>query len=294
MKKAKRFSDDFTTIVLLSLLIFFVLESGDPAAAQVVLKPLTTGTVEKEMNHSRYMRFTHFPNSSSWWTTLTSTYRTTYRAFTPLVRAKDTTLTYWTSCKQYTGTAVNRNNIHQGIIEFDVVNTVNGAPFPLPEMTTYNWTAKLVEINCTYGENRLAELYNLRDIHENGIVDVSDYDGYDSMVAQGYYFDDIDITEILRHDLFGAGYGNTTSGFLLRRPGSEKRFDYDSPRIEISGDFFPTPTLPPTNTPPPLPTSTPTATPIYTPTMTPTATPAATATSIPASEPAVRLILSQA
>jgi len=124
-------------------------------------------------------------------------------------------------------------------------------------MTPSNWTAKIDSIILNYrhdaGQDMAMEIYDLDDDKENGNVDIYDYDSYREQITTlsgETTFNDIDITDVLRRDLFGEGAGDLTSGFLFLESGGAWHINHELPRISINLHTpTPPPTLPPTVTP---------------------------------------------
>ena len=180
----------------------------------------------------------------------------------------------------------------RGVIEFDIQNTISGAPFPGSELTSFNWSAslnRLVVINVSGGDGYAlgGDLIDMADWSQDGMLTSNDRNERQYITrlfdvapppAQRY---SIDVTDVLRHDLFGSD-PSPTSGFILRPSGSMHFMDArvrwkNEPQISV---YMPrrtpthTPTAAPgqpTNTPqPPTATLPPSWTP--SPTLTPTCT----------------------
>ncbi len=187
----------------------------------------------------------------------------------------------------------------KGIIELDADQTQDGGVFPTQWMTTYNWTAQLNGLAITAvaysGYNYSLFLHNLDDPFEDAVLTTTEYMGYidpsfhtlfNIIPPPGTVYDNIDVTELLRHDLFGAGSGDETTGFVMRmnEPRNRKNsrtdrsvhFNRSLPHIVVNVPPTPTPT--PTNTPTNTATRTPTNTATRTPTNTATNTPTHTQT----------------
>ncbi len=166
---------------------------------------------------------------------------------------------------------------YRGVLEFDLLSTMNGQSFPTENMTTSNWAAFLEDMQVAEvwspGQNMTMMLRDLADTLENGVVDLEDYDNPNSEIdivlfttipEQGTLLPDIDVTEMLRRDLFGEGMGQDMTGFMLKMlPGETMhdkrvRFYKDLVKLRVA-----------LHTPTPAPTATPTITPTITPTATP-------------------------
>ena len=113
---------------------------------------------------------------------------------------------------------------HKGVLEFDLA----GAAFP-GSMTPSNFRARLrglIALSTTAVHN--IELFDLADSAEDGDIDTNDWlvsesispVSLNSVVSDGnLVFDDVDVTEQIRWDLFGDADDNLLSGFVLRRVG---------------------------------------------------------------------------
>jgi hypothetical protein len=158
--------------------------------------------------------------------------------------------------------------VSKGVIEFDIDQTAGGNPFPTDSMTAHNWTAKLNGLTVTYAmasDGQLkAELFDLKDLNEDGAVTEDDYLGVmgNSITTlcttppeEGTVYNNIDVTQQLRRDLFGEGAGDDTSGFTLMVTNYLDimnrviSFNVANPYIEIHIDGASTPTPTPTPVP---------------------------------------------
>ncbi|HPQ39861.1 MAG TPA: hypothetical protein PLV45_05760 [bacterium] len=229
--------------------------------AQIVLAPQATGTAIHRWERSFYV---------NWMQITTRFYSTeTYDVATPGIWAGYTGSSSFYSEYPISSWWCNRNWLH-GIIEFNILETIDGNPFPTAAMTPYNWTAQLkgmiVESGGSTGPG--ATLYDLGDACENGAVQTDDFDCIlaestpvitFTVPPDGSELGSIDITAILRRDLFGAGSGDPTSGLLLTSDadGFKIAFNSSSPRVDI---FRVDPTSTPEPTPSPSPTPEPTPT----------------------------------
>lgn len=180
---------------------------------------------------------------------------------------------------------------NRGIMEFDIESTISGGSFPVPGQTSYNWSATLDDLTVSDvtvpGFEIGLDLFDMDDSAQDGVLTSGDraerqfIERISSTVpAPGETFS-IDVTEALRHDLFGSN-PSTTSGFILKPTEAtwyvRSMVNWmDEPRINVHMPRrtpTPTPTVgpgEPTNTPhPPTATLPPSWTP--SPTMTPTAT----------------------
>ena len=146
------------------------------------------------------------------------------------------------------------------------------------------------------GDPLRVHLYDIQDSQEDGILTIEDYatigncirELYSRVPPNGTQLYPIDVTSQLRRDLFGAGQGDPTSGFLLQTVPRFMggcwfgRYNKENVRIEVFIESTPPyPTLTPTVTPTPTDTSTPTLIPTPTDTSTPTFTPTFTPTPLP-------------
>lgn len=164
----------------------------------------------------------------------------------------------------------------RGVLEFNLTTVDGNSQLPTASMNSWNWSAWIdgmfVESVINSGMDFRLDVYNLSDDAEDGVVDISDYIGSQEMIervfsttpSEGTLLNPIDVTAALRHDLFGLGQGDLSSGFVLipsrgfSNGHSAVRFDRYKPRL-IVNVFSPTPL--PTQTPPPTQTPLPTSTP---------------------------------
>ncbi len=200
----------------------------------------------------------------------------------------------------YTGTAAGPFRSYwfsfdRGIMEFDLQNTLSGAPFPVPGLTAYNWSASLDDLIVSDatapGSGIGIDLFDMVDSAQDGVLTIGDREERQfvqrissTVPSPGQAFS-IDITQALRHDLFGSD-PSLSSGFILKPTESTWYVRslitwLDEPRINVympRRTPTPTPTVgpgEPTNTPhPPTATLPPSWTP--SPTMTATETPVQT------------------
>ncbi len=206
---------------------------------QIVLEPVVTGTVR-----------------GSFWTCY-ALYYTTYDAFGPNMFV----------LYAGNGSCYGRMFIEYGVMEFPVDLTVHGGAFPTTQMTVSNWTAKIDAIEFGNQISQSPGLYKMNDGYEDGIVSVSDYysSNAEDLIAillpdnpGGSIVSDIDITESLREDIFGAGTGDLTSGYLLKPSHYDHwvsgHADHENLRISVTRLETPTPIPTSTLTPTPSPT----------------------------------------
>ncbi len=165
----------------------------------------------------------------------------------------------------YAGTAMSPTQVifaeMHGILEFDADLTIQSGPFPTVNMTPYNWTAVLnsISISQAFSENGPAMdlfLHSLNDGQEDGLITELDFINYEAtpiallfsvIPEQGIVFSGIDVTESLRHDLFGPAPPEETLGFTFK-PVNHKRYPTQTsvtinhllPRIAVN--VFPTAT----------------------------------------------------
>lgn len=246
------------------LFMILVLLPASGSKAQIVLAPQATGTAIHRWERSFYVN----------WTQITTRFFSTetYDVTTPGIRAGYTGSSYFYTEYPISSWWCNRNWLH-GIIEFNILETIGGNPFPTVSMTPYNWVAQLngmiVESGGSAGPG--ATLYDLGDACEDGDIQTDDFDcilSESTPVAtftvppDGTELGSIDVTAILRRDLFGAGSGDPTSGLLLTSDadGFKIAFNSANPRLDIFR-IHPTSTPAPTPSPPPSATPEPTPTP---------------------------------
>ncbi len=163
---------------------------------------------------------------------------------------------------------------YDGVLEFDIAEF---QPYLETLMTSGNWTARLNNLTVTggfgAGAQNVIDLCDLNDSQEDGGISENDYHAsrqdittlWQTIPGSGASASGIDVTEILRRDLFGEGQGDLTTGFILRSndnwwcsPGLA-RFNKDNPELEITLNtpvptVTPTPRVTPTPTEPPTPT----------------------------------------
>ncbi len=183
---------------------------------------------------------------------------------------------------------------NRGVMEFDIQNTLSSAPFPVPGLTAYNWSASLDDLTVSDatvpGFEIGIDLFDMDDSAQDGVLTNGDRAERQfierisiTVPSPGQTFA-IDVTEALRHDLFGSN-PQPTSGFILKPTEATWYVRslvnwMDEPRIYVympRRTPTPTPTVgpgEPTNTPHP-----PTAT--LPPTWTPSPTVTATLTPVP-------------
>lgn len=220
-------------------------------SAQIILGPKVAGTCERR---SYIWYNVHYPS-----------YRNSSSEFIPLAgeihEGRDwrhsmsgSTALFWL----YT---------FHGVFEFDLDQTINGAPFPPPGMTSQGWQAQLEHlevIDVFYLDVLGVDLFDMTDGSQDGAVDERDFNTgnhlarlTDEMPSAGSIYS-VDVTSALRHDLFGPNR-YSTSGFVLKPTESVPlttsllQWCQDA-RIIIN---FNTPTPAPTITPIASPTSTP-------------------------------------
>lgn len=220
-------------------LIAIVLSTGT-VSAQVLLRPHAVGSAQKH--------FFHNPSSYT---------RVDYRSGIGLLNR----------VHSFYSMGASSVDIIDGVIEFSIGFTTGGAPFPLPEMTEYNFAAMLtgmqVEFAYFEGSPCCIELWDLDDDTEDGGISANDWmnqgreivELLDRVPVIGQILDPVDVTETLRRDLFGQGSAGTTSGFYLKTIGLYGTIDYNRtmPRLQISMLQPPTATPEPTVTPSPNP-----------------------------------------
>ncbi len=106
-----------------------------------------------------------------------------------------------------------------GVLEFPLTG------LPTSEMTENNWTARLNGLSVTYaigvGEDLYVILFDLHDIAEDNVLSTSDWDTSleyihtlcSTVPSVGSTYDNIDVTDVLRRDLFGEGATRRFDGF---------------------------------------------------------------------------------
>ena len=124
-------------------------------------------------------------------------------------------------------------------------------------MTANNFTARLGGLTVTYSSatgamNALdVDLFDMGDGTEDGVLDVYDFNStLGSRIAKRTHnfggapadFDDIDVTDAVRNDLFGAGQTNF-SGFILKPNVNAQEkwviYDRDTPTLTINPGVSP-------------------------------------------------------
>ncbi|MCD4655217.1 hypothetical protein K8T06_14945, partial [bacterium] len=238
------------------------------AGAQIVLEPCVTGTT-RYSKHSFYWK--GYIWTATWSTTNTYTSYYTYyynTCFEPRVVMGYDARHYYTR-----GRSSFRSHdyltIWKGVIEFYLNSIYGGKRLPTSNMTPYNWTAKIdnlvIKNPRNVGDFMPTQMFDLEDIGEDGDINQDDYDSnfeyittlFEHIPAAGTTYNNIDITNALRRDLFGEGSGDFTSGFIFSVTGAGSvAFNHQLPRVSIN---LATPTPSPTITP--IVTSTPTTTP---------------------------------
>ena len=131
----------------------------------------------------------------------------------------------------------------QGVVEFRLPPSSVLSAF---EMTQNNFRARLRSLSVTVGNTVKGSvyevnLYYLDDAYEDGIVTGQDHDAFkgDASIvtvkpeAGLFRFHEVDVTEELRHDIFGSG-ANTTTGFVLQSYIPVTSFNRGHPHIYIS------------------------------------------------------------
>ncbi len=210
--------------------------------AQIVLEPVVTGTVMKET-------YTYF-----------GTYRTFYRVAGPWIDLFDFG----------SGSMYEHHFVGHGVMEFPVDETVDGGDFPTFQMTASNWTARIEAIEFNHELSFAPGLYQMNDGYEDGELNEDDFNAstLEDLIAILHpgspgemTVSNIDVTDSLRNDIFGAGMGDPCSGYVLKVPWGSHYMatNHDSLRISVTLNETPTP----------LTTATPTQTPTITPTLLP-------------------------
>jgi hypothetical protein len=136
----------------------------------------------------------------------------------------------------------------RGILEFNL------GWLPHPDMTSNNFTARLNSLNVVSsgtpagGASLQIDLHNLADLQEDNAITPSDFNGTTgTAIASAAHqfsgtaasFDNIDVTDALREDIFGSGTGQPTTGFILRstspfNSGAWVEFGHTAPNIVIN------------------------------------------------------------
>ena len=153
------------------------------------------------------------------------------------------------------GVAFSFYYVAHGVFEFNL----QGGTTTLPTvgMTANNFTARLGGLTVTYSSatgamNALdVDLFDMGDGTEDGVLDVYDFNStLGSRIARRTHnfggapadFDDIDVTDAVRNDLFGAGQTNF-SGFILKPNVNAQEkwviYDRDTPTLTINPGVSP-------------------------------------------------------
>ncbi len=110
-----------------------------------------------------------------------------------------------------------------GVLEFPLTG------FPTNDMTESNWTARLNGLSITYvlgevGQTFYVNLFDMWDGAEDNTLSIADWDAAHGFIngiistipSPGDTYDNIDVTEAVRRDLFGEGQLGDSTGFILK------------------------------------------------------------------------------
>lgn len=167
----------------------------------------------------------------------------------------------YTSYYSYTtgGTTFFNTYLFQGqaAIEFNLASPTS---LPTTGMTTNNFVAGLYGLNVASesGSGTMnVDLLDMLDANEDGVVYYDDYNAHmvgtiDSRPhvfggTQAHFSNNVDVTDAVRRDLFGAGTGQDFSGFILKSPDAAamQNITYDPSNVELKvgvdndGDGYP-------------------------------------------------------
>lgn len=163
-------------------------------------------------------------------------------------------------------------------VEFDLNATIDGGVFPTAGMTESNWRAFLdIETRpAGFANGMEIGIHNLEDAFEEGEMTEMDFDHVAEGVSSCYAPNEPvmtthDITDALRHDLFGESPPVGSSGFIFIHYGTGMTNPFiltvHPLRIIVTPNPIPTSTPEPSATQTPIPTTEPSATPTSTPWM---------------------------
>ncbi|MEE9575429.1 MAG: DUF11 domain-containing protein [Gammaproteobacteria bacterium] len=134
--------------------------------------------------------------------------------------------------------------ICQGVIEF----YLNPASVPTANMTKYNFTARLDGLSVTYSSAAIPSmnvvLYDMLDFSEDGAVTLNDLNsmqgGAIATRTHNFFgipanFDNVDVTEAVRHDLFDLPQTDYSGFILIANPDTGGWVEYnDDPTLTIT------------------------------------------------------------
>jgi len=155
---------------------------------------------------------------------LLSTVNSTFAA----VGGSSTYTTTMTTGTSPTITTISKNFYLNAVFEFQLPDATELSAL---DITSGNMMARLNNLSTTtsYGSgNMIIQLWDLGDISEDGYLTTGDYDStYGTMIASMTHtfwstaadFDNIDVTEEIKHDLFDTKGPGDWTGFLLKRSG---------------------------------------------------------------------------
>jgi hypothetical protein len=147
----------------------------------------------------------------------------------------------------------------QAAIEFNLASPTS---LPTTGMTASNFVAGLYGLNVASesGSGTMnVDLLDMLDANEDGAVYYDDYNAYmagalDSRPHvfgdpdnQAHFSNNVDVTDAVRRDLFGAGIGQDFSGFILKSPNAAamQNITYDPSNVKLKvgvdndGDGYP-------------------------------------------------------
>ena len=160
-------------------------------------------------------------------------------------------------------------------VEFDLNATIGGGVFPTSGMTESNWRAYLdIETRpggpAGFANGMEIGIHNLDDAFENGVMTDDDFDHAMEGVSSCYAPNEPvmtthDITDALRHDLFGETSPGVSSGFIFIHHGTGLTNAFiltvHPLRLVVTPNPIPTSTPTPSATYTPIPTALPSTTP---------------------------------
>ncbi len=156
----------------------------------------------------------------------------------------------------------------QACLEFNILSTVSGEILPTEHMTEFNWNALLNNLMITQvngaGETQDLFLYDMHDDCEDGLLETVDFACvtdikshlYSTIPESGTVLTEIDVTEMLRNDLFGSGTGQDTTGFVMISSSQPGKVGFERAGVTLEIRMVtptPLPTVAPTVTPSPTP-----------------------------------------
>jgi len=212
----------------------FLLATGEAAAQIVMTPPAATGNCEMYFwgGSPGGYAYPQTPGIKVGRNQNVTTYTTTTTWYDP-----DPFPVRWTNSIDY-----------HGILEFNL------GWLPHPQMTANNFTARLKDLDVADGGAAASgtlpiNIFDLQDPQENNAISSGDFAANPGAAlalsihqfggGPAASFDNVDVTAVLRNDLFGGGTGQSTTGFILRTtsPFAEDswvEFEHASPRSVIN------------------------------------------------------------